>query len=79
MRRSKQRRDKAGLQTNLLTGWHLIPAREEDEMLPSGEGWSCVAWKNLSSQQAAAPARGANPGTQQSQEVTCCLDAYREK
>lgn len=34
MRRSKQSKDKAGLrQMRLLTGWHLIPARDEDEML----------------------------------------------
>lgn len=61
----------------LLTGWHLIAAGDEDERLPSGEGWGCAALKSLSSQQAAAPARGAGSGTQQSLGVNWCLDVYR--
>lgn len=59
----------------LLTSWHLIPARDEDEMFPSAE--VCVALKNLSFQQATAPARAADPGTQQSQKVNWYLDIYR--
>lgn len=46
----------------LLTDWDLIPAGDEDEIHPSSEGWGCVALKSLNSQQAAAPARGADPG-----------------
>lgn len=61
----------------LLTAWHLIAAGDEDERLPSGEGWGCAALKSLSSQQATTPARGAGSGTQQSQGVNWGLDVYR--